>query len=80
MLILSGGFLGYLPEHYAEAWVRQGRMRALAPSRFGYVAPFQLAFRQDRIAVPRIAALVEAIAVAHGSALPRATRSRPAAG
>ncbi|MCF5707858.1 LysR family transcriptional regulator [Pseudomonas syringae] len=34
-LILTGRYIGYLPDHYAEAWVRQGRLRALKPdSRF----------------------------------------------
>ncbi len=71
LLILSGAFLGYLPNHYAAPWVERHQMRALAPARFGYVAPFQLAYRPDRIGVPRIAALVEAIAAAHGAAVPK---------
>lgn len=34
-LILTGRFIGYLPDHYAAAWVQQGRLRALkADSRF----------------------------------------------
>lgn len=34
-LILTGRFIGYLPDHYAAAWVQQGRLRALkAGSRF----------------------------------------------
>ncbi|WP_225776103.1 LysR family transcriptional regulator [Pseudomonas sp. Marseille-Q5115] len=28
-LILTGRYIGYLPDHYAEAWVQQGRLRAL---------------------------------------------------
>ncbi|MCR9125631.1 MAG: LysR family transcriptional regulator [Rhodobacteraceae bacterium] len=66
-LILSGAFLGYLPDHYAAGWERQGRVRALARARLGYVAPFQLAYRQDRLQVPRIAALVRALAAPHGA-------------
>ena len=31
-LILTGRFIGYLPDHYAEAWVTQGRLRALKPA------------------------------------------------
>ena len=31
MLVLSGLYLSYLPEHYAEAWVRTGEMRSLSP-------------------------------------------------
>ena len=33
ILLLSGAFLGFLPPAYAEAWVRQGLMRALNPER-----------------------------------------------
>lgn len=34
-LILTGRYIGYLPEHYASTWVQQGRLRALKPtSRF----------------------------------------------
>jgi DNA-binding transcriptional LysR family regulator len=34
-LILTGRYIGYLPDHYACAWVQQGRLRALKPeSRF----------------------------------------------
>ncbi len=28
-LILTGRYIGYLPDHYAEAWVREGRLRPL---------------------------------------------------
>ena len=28
-LILTGRYIGYLPDHYASAWVQQGRLRAL---------------------------------------------------
>ncbi|WP_369960006.1 LysR family transcriptional regulator [Pseudomonas benzenivorans] len=30
-LILTGRYIGYLPDHYASAWVQQGRLRALKP-------------------------------------------------
>ncbi len=65
LLILSGAFLGYLPDHYAARWVDLGEMRALAPDRFGYTADFQLAFRADRLEVPRIAKLVETLSRPH---------------
>ncbi|MFC0268635.1 LysR family transcriptional regulator [Kushneria aurantia] len=35
-LILAGGWIGFLPTHYAERWVEQGRMRVLAPQHFGF--------------------------------------------
>ncbi|WP_313644097.1 LysR substrate-binding domain-containing protein, partial [Pseudomonas sp.] len=28
-LILTGRYIGYLPDHYASFWVQQGRLRAL---------------------------------------------------
>lgn len=31
-LILTGRYIGYLPDHYAQAWVQQGRLRVLKPS------------------------------------------------
>lgn len=39
-LILSGRFLGFLPDHYAEAFVRQGRLRALQSKTFRYECNF----------------------------------------
>ncbi len=39
-LILSGCYLGFLPEHYAESFVRQGRMRAVQPRQFNYHCDF----------------------------------------
>jgi DNA-binding transcriptional LysR family regulator len=35
-LVLSGRFLGFLPDHYAESFQRNGLMRAVAPQRFHY--------------------------------------------
>ncbi len=46
-LILSGTYLGYLPEHYARPFVTEGRLRALRPDLLGYEAPFHLARRED---------------------------------
>ena len=31
-LILTGRYIGYLPDHYAEAWIKEGRLRALKAS------------------------------------------------
>lgn len=31
-LILTGRYIGYLPDHYARQWVQEGRLRALKPS------------------------------------------------
>jgi DNA-binding transcriptional LysR family regulator len=39
-LILSGRYLGFLPDHYAEAFERQGRMQAVKPGEFRYACRF----------------------------------------
>jgi DNA-binding transcriptional LysR family regulator len=45
-LILSGAYLGFLPEHYAAAWVAEGRLRRLLPERLSYSAPFSMIYRR----------------------------------
>ena len=39
-LILSGQFLGFLPDHYAESFVRLGQMRAVQPKLLRYDCEF----------------------------------------
>lgn len=39
-LILSGCFLGFLPDHYAEAFVQNGQLRAVQPQAFHYRCSF----------------------------------------
>ncbi|HOE41604.1 MAG TPA: LysR family transcriptional regulator [Rhodoferax sp.] len=39
-LILSGRFLGFLPDHYAERFVQLGRMRAVQPKVISYRCSF----------------------------------------
>lgn len=54
LLILSGGYLGYLPEHYAQQWVDMGKLRPLQPASFGYQAPFSLIHRRGRAREPLV--------------------------
>ncbi|MBM7454903.1 DNA-binding transcriptional LysR family regulator [Oceanisphaera litoralis] len=39
-LLLTGCYLGYLPDHYAQPWVEQGRLRALQPDKTGFTTRF----------------------------------------
>ena len=39
-LILSGRYLGFLPDHYAEAFERRGRMQAVRPELLRYECRF----------------------------------------
>ncbi|WP_409525790.1 LysR family transcriptional regulator [Nitrincola sp. MINF-07-Sa-05] len=39
-LILTGRYIGYLPTHYAERWLREGQMRALLPDQLQYITQY----------------------------------------
>ncbi|MFC3286142.1 LysR family transcriptional regulator [Litchfieldella rifensis] len=45
-LILSDRYIGYLPTHYADRWVRDGRMRALNPVRWHYLTHYSAITRK----------------------------------
>jgi len=47
-LILSGSYLGYLPAHYANNLVAEGKLRQLNPLEFGYQSEFALITRTAR--------------------------------
>lgn len=46
-LVLSGQFIGFLPDHYAAAFEAQGLMRALYPKRFAYTCQFAAIYRRS---------------------------------
>lgn len=59
ILVLSGAYIGYLPEHYARPWVDQGRLQALLSASFGYQAPFALIYRRGRARDPLVQTMRE---------------------
>lgn len=54
--ILSGCFVGFLPDHYADAFVKAGRMRAVSPDILRYTCRFMAISRQS----PKISRLTQA--------------------
>ena len=52
--MLSGAYIGYLQEHYAQAWADKGDLRVLLPATFGYQAPFSMIVRRGRSREPLI--------------------------
>ena len=64
--ILSNSHVGYLPEHYAQPWVRAGAMRPVLPDRVSYDLTFHMAVREDMRSDRRIEAVHDAILAAHG--------------
>ena len=69
-LILSGKFVGYLPEHYAQHFVKEQRLRPLLPSEFGYQAPFSLICRRGRSREPLVRSMRD-LFIRHASANPK---------
>ena len=64
-LVLSGSYVGYLPEHYADAFVRQGVMRPLLPKVFQYVCEFSAIVRHSPPPSRAVQTLLDALVTAH---------------
>lgn len=47
ILLLSGAYIGFLPEHYAAAEVERGHLRALADDRIAFEDPFQIVYARQ---------------------------------
>lgn len=48
LLLLSGAYIGFLPDHYADEWVRAGRLRLLAPDRMTFEDVFHIAYPRNK--------------------------------
>lgn len=49
VLIMSGEYFGYLPEHYARNWVEMGALMTLDTKAFSYNSPFFAVHQTQRI-------------------------------
>jgi DNA-binding transcriptional LysR family regulator len=66
-LILSGKFIGYLPEHYASYWVDKGLFKAILPKLYNYQIPVMLITSNNISASPLANALIDEIKRYHQS-------------
>jgi DNA-binding transcriptional LysR family regulator len=64
-LVLSGRYLGYLPEHYAESFVAKGAMRALRSDIFQYVCQFSAIVRHSPPPNRVVQTLLDSLILAH---------------
>ncbi len=48
LLIMTGEYIGFLPDHFAADWVAKGRLRAIRPDLFSHDATLALATRKGR--------------------------------
>ena len=67
-LILSGQFLGFLPDHYAQSFVRAGQMRAIQPALFRYECQFFAITRRSPQPARATRAFQDCLAKAHALA------------
>lgn len=67
-LVLSGQFVGFLPDHYAEPFVGSGRMRAVSPEVLNYSCRFSAILRQSPKPLRLTQAFFDALRAAHGVA------------
>ena len=66
MLILSGQYLGILPEHYARQWVETGELVAVLPQEISYACTFALIMRNGYRKTETLRAFIDDILIAHG--------------
>lgn len=59
MLVLSGVYLSYLPEHYARAWVATGAIKSLSPRIPRIFSRFYLALPAERRSAPALDLLIK---------------------
>jgi DNA-binding transcriptional LysR family regulator len=64
-LILSGDFLGFLPDHYADTFVAKGLMRALGQGRLGYACRFALIVHKSPAPSAEVQLLHRCVVAAH---------------
>jgi DNA-binding transcriptional LysR family regulator len=58
LLILTGRFIGFLPDHYAAEWVAEGRMRPIKPDTVVFRSPFTIITRRDGDSSQRVSAFI----------------------
>ncbi|WDR35151.1 LysR family transcriptional regulator [Pseudomonas serboccidentalis] len=63
LLIKTGRFVGFLPEHYAATLVAAGQFRAVLPQRIHIVTPFNLILRHNTVRSPLVKAFAQALGV-----------------
>ncbi len=58
-LVLTGRYLGYLPEHYADSWVRAHQMRCVLPELFSHDVTFKIIHLKSKRRTRVVDALVQ---------------------
>jgi DNA-binding transcriptional LysR family regulator len=67
MLVLSGRYVGFLPDHYARAFVREGAMKRVGPPECSYEVQFVAIARRSPAPTRIAGAFWQALARAHAA-------------
>ncbi|MNH35271.1 LysR substrate binding domain protein [compost metagenome] len=59
ILIISGAYIGFLPVHFAEQWVKTGEMRRLGANTLDLTSPFDVITRRGVSPPPILRAFLE---------------------
>ena len=71
VFILSGRYIGFLPEHFAKTWVAKDMMRPLLEKKLGYQNPIYLVLRKTEQKKPILTAFLTELHLAHSLAVPQ---------
>lgn len=69
VLVLSGGYLGFLPDHYAAPWVARGEVRQIFAGRLRHVAHFDVITRKGMAPSPVLNAFLKDLETVRGQPL-----------
>jgi DNA-binding transcriptional LysR family regulator len=64
-LILSGLHIGYLPQHYAQPWVNEDRLRPVLPQEMSYEIDFSLILKKPQLQKPALQRFIEILLAMH---------------
>lgn len=59
MLILTGNFIGFLPQHYARQWEEAGMLRPLMPANIRKVTNIRLLYHAEAAISPLVSAFID---------------------
>ena len=65
MLILTGAHIGFLPEHFADTWVRSGEMRRIRPDHYKAVFEFAAMTHKARSNSTAQVAFIDSLCAQH---------------
>lgn len=68
MLVRSGRYLGFLPEHLTKPWVEAGELKAVLPEQIAYTCTFSLILRKGYRKTETLRTFLSDILEAHRSA------------